>query len=61
MNKEERDRMNEENKVKDHCPICGYQFDEVLPVNVCPTRHYGEQEFTPEQLIGCYDDYEWCA
>lgn len=42
------------------CPICGNEFDEVKPINVCPTRHYGEQEFTPEQLIGPYDDYVWC-
>lgn len=45
---------------KDHCPICGYHFDEVEDVNVCPTKHYGQQKFTPEELITDMDDYLWC-
>lgn len=52
--------MNEENKIKDRCPICGYQFDEVLDINICPTLHYGENNFTPDELITDDDDYAWC-
>lgn len=58
---EQSERMRAENAVKDCCPICGHQFFEVKPVNVCPTGHPGlGQEFTPEELIGCWDDYAWC-
>ncbi len=55
-----REKMDEENKVKDHCPICGHRFDEVKDVNVCPTTHHGENEFGRDELIGCYDDHAWC-
>lgn len=42
------------------CPICGHEFHPVENINVCPTQHYGEQEFTRDQLIGEDDDYLWC-
>jgi hypothetical protein len=45
---------------RDCCPICGHQFQEVQDVNVCPTEHYGEQEFTRDELISEDDDYAWC-
>jgi rubredoxin len=45
---------------RNRCPICGHEFDEVKAVNVCPTIHYGEQEFTPDDLITDDDDYAWC-
>ena len=44
---------------KECCPICGYEFETVREANVCPTRHYGEQVFTPEELITSDDDYAW--
>jgi hypothetical protein len=51
---------NKMGKEKDTCPICGHQFDEVEEENVCPTYHYGEQTFKPEDLITDDDDYLWC-
>jgi hypothetical protein len=44
---------------KECCPICGHEFDPVREANVCPTAHYGEQVWTPEQLITGDDDYAW--
>lgn len=42
------------------CPICGHEFDEVKEINICPTQHYGRQEFIPDELITDDDDYAWC-
>lgn len=42
------------------CPICGHEFDEVKPINVCENSGHHKREWTPEELIGPYDDYEWC-
>ena len=60
MEKSFREIVEEENKVKNCCPICGHEFEEIKPINVCPTFHYFEQEFKPEELIGRWDDYAWC-
>ena len=32
---------------------------EVKVISVCPTQHYGEREFTPDELIADDEDYEW--
>jgi hypothetical protein len=55
-------RMNDKRVGPDRvcCPVCGYEFDEVKDVNVCPTRHYGIQNFTPDELLNTDDDYAWC-
>jgi len=38
------------------CPICGYKFEEVLPINVCPNC---KEESKEEELISEDDDYLW--
>ena len=50
----------EETLPKCRCPICGHTFYEVKEKNICPTKHYGDQEFTPDQLVTDNDDYAWC-
>lgn len=62
MSREEIDKMFEDTNIRNCCcPICGYEFDEVKEEgNVCPTSHYGRQVFSKDQLIGTWDDYEWC-
>lgn len=48
-------------QVKNCCPICGYQFDEVEDINICPTGHEGwGNKFTKDELITEDDDYAWC-
>lgn len=42
------------------CPTCGYEFDEEEikdSGNVCSLRH---GPYDKDQLIGDFDDYEWC-
>ena len=46
------------------CPVCGYEFeDEEIKDegNVCASsghRYHGP--FSREELVGEWDDYEWC-
>jgi len=37
-------------------PICGYKFEEVLPINVCPNCR---ETSKAEDLITEDDDYVW--
>lgn len=41
---------------RDCCPICGYQFDDVRKVQVCP---YCYEESEADKLITLDDDYAW--
>ncbi len=51
--------MSQQVDQKECCPICGHTFGPIELINICPVQHYGEQEFTPEQLIKENDDYMW--
>ncbi len=41
------------------CPICGQTFDEYAPTVTCTTPHYGQQEFSWDELIHEDADYLW--
>lgn len=41
------------------CPICGHTFYDYAPKVVCPTEHYGQQEFDWSETIHEDADYLW--
>jgi hypothetical protein len=54
-----RQRCNMDQKPRDCCPVCGYQFEEVKELNECP-RHKPTESFAPDELIAEDDDYAYC-
>jgi hypothetical protein len=42
-------------KERNRCPVCGYEFEYLRELNLCPA-HKPDDTFTPEELIGPDDD-----